>query len=206
MAETKKGPHTGGMGLFIIFVIIFVGLILLFAWQTWSFVDWLFPTDQLLMKLLTVLCFDVLAVGWACLDLFYKFATRGSRTLVRWAWAISFILSLLASIFYLVIESMFRFRIPLTQGTVNIGYGVVIFAVTLQVLFVTFWIYIEWNARHPHQDEYEHPVRIAPKEPDPPQPVALAKTIKVTPDMITMSREDLETLFEQQLKERPPSQ
>lgn len=150
----QKRKHTGGMGLYLIGGGIYIGLLLLFGFQTWQFVDWLFPNDQLLMKILTVLCFDVMALFWACADLFYRFASRGARSLVRWAWAISFLLSLLASIFYLVIESMFRFQVTITQTTVNIGYGVTIFALTLNILFLTFWLYLEWAARHPQQDEY----------------------------------------------------
>ncbi len=151
----QKRKHTGGMGLYLIGGGIYIGLLILFGFQTWQFVDWLFPNDQLLMKILTVLCFDVMALFWACADLFYRFASRGARSLVRWAWAISFLLSLLASIFYLVIESMFRFQVTITQTTVNIGYGVTIFALTLNILFLTFWLYLEWAARHPYQDEYE---------------------------------------------------
>jgi hypothetical protein len=151
----SKKNHTGNIGLFIIMTAVYVGLLMLFAWQTWQFVNWLFPDDQILMKILTVLCFDIMALLWSCLDLFYRFASRGARTLVRWAWAISFILSLLASVFYLIIESMFRFQVTLTQSAINVGYGISIVAVTLQVLFVTFWLYLEWNVRHPHMDEYE---------------------------------------------------
>jgi len=149
----KKKAHTGG-ALFYLGAAIYVGLLILFAFQTWFFVDWLFPGDQWIFKLLTVICFDVMAVFWAATDLFYHFAAKGARTLVRWAWAITFILSLLASIFYLVIESMFRFQVPITPTTVDIGYGVTIFALTLNIIFLTFWIYQEWNKRHPHQDEY----------------------------------------------------
>src|SRR5258708_140317 len=93
-AMQRKKAHTGG-ALFYLGAAIYVGLIILFAWQTWAFVDWLFPSDQLLFKLLTVLCFDVMAVFWAATDLFYRFAVKGARTLVRWAWAISFVLSVL---------------------------------------------------------------------------------------------------------------
>lgn len=150
----QKRTHTGNPVLFLIGSAIYVGLLILFGWQTWQFVDWLFPGDQLMMKLLTVLCFDVMALFWACADLFYRFATKGARTLVRSAWAVSFIFSLLASIFYLVIESMFRFQVTITPATVNIGYGITIFALTLNILFLTFWIYLEWSARHPHQDDY----------------------------------------------------
>lgn len=49
---------------------------------------------------------------------------------------------------------MFRFQIPITQQLVNIGYGITIGALTLNILFLTFWLYLEWSIRHPHEDEY----------------------------------------------------
>lgn len=190
---TKKRKHTGNTGLFLIGSAIYLGLLILFAWQTWSFVDWLFPSDQVLMKLLTVLCFDIMALFWACVDLFYRFASRGARTLVRWSWAISFILSLLASIFYLVIESMFRFQLTITQQTVNIGYGITIGALTLNILFLTFFLYLEWLSRHPHQDEFEdedeqvtapatptpQPVPAPTPQPVAPQPAPIAPSLNI---------------------------
>lgn len=185
----QKRKHTGNMGIYLIGGGIYVGLLILFGFQTWQFVDWLFPNDQMLMKLLTVLCFDVMALFWACADLFYRFASRGARTLVRWAWAISFILSLLASIFYLVIESMFRFQITITETTVNIGYGVTIFALTLNILFLTFWLYLEWSARHPQEDEYV----------DAPQPLIRAnapapRVARETPVPVTNQQPDIDQL------------
>lgn len=155
MSQQKKAAHTGNPGLFIVGSVIYLGLLILFGYQTWQFVDWLFPSDQILMKLLTVLCFDVMALFWACTDLFYRFKSRGAHTLVLWAWAVSFLLSLLASIFYLVIESMFRFQIALNEQTVDIGYGITIGALTLNILFLTFWLYLEWSERHPHRNEYD---------------------------------------------------
>src|SRR5579875_3675574 len=149
-----KQSHTGGGALFLITAIIYGGLLILFGWQTWMFVSWLFPDDQLLMKCLTMLCFDVMALIWAVIDLFYAHATRGTRQIVRWGWAISFLLSLLASILYLVLQSYTRFDIAPSQDMVNIGYAITIVALTITVLLVTFWLYTEWSVRHPHTDDY----------------------------------------------------
>jgi hypothetical protein len=177
----RQTAHTGGNGLFIIMALIYVSLLILFAWQTYEFVDWLFPSDQVLMKILTLVCFDVMALLWACLDLFYRFAIREARSLVRWGWGISFVLSLLASIFYLIIKSMFRFHLEIDQTQVNIGYGVVIAAVTLQVVLVTFFLYLEWNARHPYQDEYEaqpHTPSRRPANRTAPSRIRVAQTVE----------------------------
>lgn len=223
MSQTKKKKHTGNPGLFIVGGTIYLGLLILFGYQTWQFVDWLFPSDQMLMKLLTVLCFDVMALFWACVDLFYRFASRSAHTLVRWAWAISFILSLLASVFYLVIESMFRFQIPLNQQTVDIGYGITIGALTLNILFLTFWLYLEWSIRHPHEDEYldddkeETPVPaqqpVAQQSPDPvatpvsaPTPAPSQPTAAEIAARVMMLLKTQQEEKEQQAKSEPVQQ
>jgi len=159
--QTQRVRHTGNTGLFIVVAVVYTGILILFGWQTWGFVNWLFPSDQLLMQVLTMLCFDVMAAIWAVIDLFYHHATRGSRSIVRWGWAISFILSLLASVLYLVIQSFTRFSVTPSASMVNTGYTVTIIAITLTMLLVTFWLYSEWSVRHPHADdfvyEYERP-------------------------------------------------
>lgn len=161
MEQTQRVRHTGNTGLFIVVAVVYTGILILFGWQTWGFVNWLFPSDQLLMQVLTMLCFDVMAAIWAVIDLFYHHATRGSRSIVRWGWAISFILSLLASVLYLVIQSFTRFSVTPSASMVNTGYTVTIIAITLTMLLVTFWLYSEWSVRHPHADdfvyEYERP-------------------------------------------------
>jgi hypothetical protein len=153
MTQQRTVGHTGG-GLYYFLALIYVGLVALFAWQTSIFVNWLFPNDQIMMKILTVLCFDGMDFLWGALDLFYRFASRNTRHIVRWGWGISFLLSLLASILYLVISSMFRFDLTLGAVWVNVGYGVVIVAVVFQIVMVTFFLYLEWLLRHPYQDEY----------------------------------------------------
>ncbi|GAC1561494.1 MAG: hypothetical protein PVS3B3_07190 [Ktedonobacteraceae bacterium] len=37
---------------------------------------------------------------------------------------------------------------------VKTGYAVIIVAITLTMLLVTFWLYIEWSVRHPHEDDF----------------------------------------------------
>lgn len=152
----QKRRSTGNMGLFIVAAVIYGGILILFGWQTWGFVNWLFPNDQLLMKALTMLCFDIMALVWAVIDLFYHHATRGTRALVRWGWGISFFLSFVASILYLVLESFTRFAITPNQAMVNTGYTVTIVAITVTMLLITFWLYHEWSVRHPHTDDYEY--------------------------------------------------
>lgn len=159
-AKTSKKHHSGTSILSVVLSLLYLGLLVLFGYQTWMFVSWLFPDDQFLMKLLTLISFDVLSLLWACTDLFWKFADREARTLVRSAWALTFFLSLAASILYLVIESMFRFQVPISPITVDIGYGVSIFALTANILFLTFFLYKEYRARHP--EDFEEDEELTP--------------------------------------------
>ena len=125
----------------IIAGIIYVSLLIYFGWQTWLFVDWLFPSQQLGMKCLSLLSFDIMALVWGCIDTFDKKNLRGGiKTMIKWAWCIAFILSLLASVLYLVIANMFRFNIPISQTTVNVGEAVSILALVVNVIFLTFFL------------------------------------------------------------------
>jgi len=126
---------------------IYIALLILFAWQTIEFVQWLFPDEQLIYKVLVFVCFDVMAFVWAMVDLFYHFADQdGARTIVRWGWAVTFILSLGASILYLSIQGYYRFHLPITADMLNIGYTVSIVALVFNILILTGFLYKEETA------------------------------------------------------------
>lgn len=150
----KQMNHTGGNGLFLIGLVFYIGALILFATQTWSLVNWLFPSDNFQVKLLTVLSFDVMSIFWSCVDLFYRFASRTAHNLVRWAWAVTFLLSFVASVLNMCLEWMFRYQTT-SDSLVKEGYGISIFAVTINILFLTFFFYLEWKIRHPLNYEYD---------------------------------------------------
>ena len=133
---------------------MYIGMLILFGWQTWQFVNFLFPEDQLLMKVLTLISFDIFALIWACTDLFFSFASRAAKHMVKWAWGVTFVLSLVASILYLVIQSFFRFHVSISPAMVDWGLSIAIFALTFDILCAMFFLYLEWNARHPHRDQF----------------------------------------------------
>ncbi len=165
MRDAKKA-HTGNPGLYILAATVYISLLILFGFQTWQLVNFLFPQDQLLMKLLTLVSFDVMSLLWGSCDLFYRFASPGAKSIVRWAWAVSFLLSLAASVFYLVLSSMFRFALTVTSVQVDTGYGISIAALTLNILFLSGFLYLDWRPRHPSENEYEEieqpPARATP--------------------------------------------
>lgn len=141
--------------ILVVFGLLYAGMLILFGWQTYQFLDFLFPNDQMLMKVLTLISFDVLAFLWGATDLFYSFASRGAKAIVKWAWLITFLLSLGASILYLVFQSMFRFKLDVSQDMINAGYTISIVALTYNIVSIMFFLYCEYNARHPHQDDFE---------------------------------------------------
>lgn len=186
MAQVSRPvAHTGGHGLFIIGAVLYLAFVGLFLWQTAEFVNWLFPDDQIIYRVITVTTFDVMALLWASIDTFYRFATRASHGLVKWAWTISFIASMVASIFYMVLQSMTRLDFTPDATYVNIGYGIVILVTVLQILFLTFFIRQEWMARHPKMQDYEYdalpPVQV--------QPIAAP----VQPKVLTRPRQSIDT-------------
>jgi hypothetical protein len=147
--------HTGDPITFTIASVFLLGFTLLFAWQTWEFVDFLFPSDALLMKILTLLSFDVMLIVYGALDLFYRFATKTSHNLIKVGWCVAGFLSITTTILFFSISSMLRFQIVVTQAMVNWGYVVVTISVVVNMIILTFFWRIEWVTRHPRTYEYE---------------------------------------------------
>src|SRR5947209_10786383 len=121
MAKFQVQRKHSNVGLFTILVLAYIGLLILFAWQTWGLVNFLFPDDQLLMKLLTLFSFDIMAFIWGCVHMFYRFAHPTSKAAVKWGWGITNLLSLIATVLYMVIQNMFRFRILIENNLVSLG-------------------------------------------------------------------------------------
>jgi hypothetical protein len=152
---TQKSKLNANTPIMWVAAIIYGALLLLFGWQTWQFITWLFPEDQLLARILTLISFDVMAAVWAIDHTFYRFKSRGAWWWVGIAWVITFVLSLVASILYLVVQFYFRFHLGVDQGMVNTGYGVSIFALVFNILALMFFLVLEWRARHPKQHDWD---------------------------------------------------
>jgi len=146
--------HSNG-GLFTIFALAYLGLLVLFAWQTWGLVNFLFPDDQILMKLLTLFSFDIMAFLWGCGHLFYRFAHPTSKTAVKWGWGVTNALSLMATVLYMVIQYMFRFHVVIDNNLVSLGDGISIAALVFNIGILTVFLYYEISTRFPNEDEFE---------------------------------------------------
>jgi len=154
MAVQKKAASANTPIMWVC-LIIYGALLTLFGWQTWQFITWLFPDDQLLARILTLVSFDVMAAVWAIVHTFYRFKSRGAWWWVGIAWVITFVLSLVASVLYLVVQFYFRFHLGVDQSMVNTGYGVSIFALVFNILALMFYLILEWRARHPKQHDFD---------------------------------------------------
>ena len=128
--------------------------LLLFGWQTWEFVNFLFPDDQLLMKILTLFSFDIMSLIWGCTHRFYNFAHPQAKVAAAWGFWVTTFLSFVATIIYMVIQSMFRFHVLVGADIVNMGYGVTIGALVLNILLLATFLYQEIGVRSPNYDEF----------------------------------------------------
>ncbi len=155
MAKFQVQRKHSNVGLFTILALAYIGLLILFAWQTWGLVNFLFPDDQLLMKMLTLFSFDIMAFLWGCAHMFYRFAHPTSKAAVKWGWGITNLLSLIATVLYMVIQNMFRLRILIDNNLVSLGDGITIAALVFNIGILTVFLYYEISTRFPNEDEFE---------------------------------------------------
>jgi hypothetical protein len=107
------------------------------------------------MQILTVITFDGCALLFGCIHMFYRFANRAAKDWITVGWVITNILSAVASVFFLVVENVYRFHLAITQNMVNTGDGISITTLMFDGLILTVWVYLEWTTRHPRQDDFE---------------------------------------------------
>lgn len=151
MSSPQRRPN---IPIFATFSIVYILLIFLFAWQTWEFVTWLFPQDELIFKILTVFSFDGMALLWAISSNFYIFASRITRSIARIGFWISFVFALAASVLYLVIQSIFKFHLVISQVLVNWAYTITIIVLVFNILMILFFIEKEIAIRFPKNDTF----------------------------------------------------
>lgn len=151
--QITRGHSNGGM--FSVAAICFVSFLVLFAWQTWEFVNWLFPDDQLLMKGLTLFSFDIMCFIWTVMRQFYRFAHPHAKSAVQWGKWITFVCSLVASVIYMTLIYIVRFQGTVAPGLVMISEGVSMVVLVLDILLLMIFLSSEINVRYPNTDEYE---------------------------------------------------
>lgn len=178
--EKRPIPWYGVLAIILVSA-LGVGALVLFAFQTWEFVDWLFPSEQFLYKALAVANFDVMSVVWISLELFVPL-THASKNTAIIAGGFDFVLSIFCTVVQMVRSSQSQFAASaLAPGWITFAYVLIILAlvinlVSLLVLFRSEWPYISGErvrvftgrpVLQPHTMVAEHPqppAQQAPKQ------------------------------------------
>ena len=155
MSKFQVQRTHSNIGLFAVFVLVQLALLLLFAYQTWEFVNVLYPADYLLMRVLSVFSVDGLALCWACLIWFYRFAHPHAKTAARAGKWVDYILSGLISVAYMVMTYTFRFYHITNLNAIQLGTVFTIGALIFNVVMVFVFLDNEIKTRWPAEDEYE---------------------------------------------------
>lgn len=91
------------------------------GWQTWLFVNWVFPEEELGFRILGMVNFDIMAFFWLAVGTFYRFWHHQSKTWVLIAAGITGTLSVVASFIMMSIQGFYRFHLPVTPEMYNIS-------------------------------------------------------------------------------------
>lgn len=151
----RRSQHHPATAILLVgLALALLGMLILFASQTLGFVNWLYPSDELFFKILTFVCFDVLSFVWALVVLLYKYADERAKTVAWVAAVLDFLLSLVASVLYLIIQNIYRFHLVIDPnwvvGSTIVTIVALVANILLLVVFLTFDVpaRIEADANH----------------------------------------------------------
>jgi hypothetical protein len=168
--------------MIILMSVLATSAIVVFAWQTWEFVNWLLPSEQWLIKMLAVANFDIMSLVWILADLFLPLEPNAKVTAAI-AGGIDFFFSTVATVLELTVVAAIRFNQDIWPPYIYIAYAVI--ALTLVVNLVSFIlvIRIQW----PHIISNENLTPAQPKnEPSglalPPPPDKLDDLEELNPE------------------------
>lgn len=142
--QTGGGWWIGKLG-----IIVYMAIILAYAWQTLQLVGWLFPANNVFMQGVTVFVCDGCATGYAMAEMFYRFRLRRSKQLVLGMWIITFIFSTVATVIQMYLESTGNIPHQINGNIIAVAYAVVIAAYVVNIIAITVIIRNEHNAGQP---------------------------------------------------------
>lgn len=151
MSVSKRAQRktTGQWLIPVIFGLVYVCILGVFAVQTYFLVDWLFPEQNYFMKIVTVFSFDGVALLCALAEAFYSFRSRGSHQMTRVAWGIAFVGSCVCTGVWMILSASTKMDFPVPDWVVNVSYIVVTLVFVLVIVLATFAAMGEWRATHP---------------------------------------------------------
>ena len=141
----RKPLSTMAILTLIILAILAAGAIGLFAYQTWEFVNWLFPVENLLMKILAVVNFDIFSYVWLMVGLFLApLLHPTSKSLAFIVGIVTFILSLACSVIQMMLAQSERFLTAIDPKIIYFAYALVILALVINIVTVLTLLHIQW--------------------------------------------------------------
>lgn len=170
MNASKQRKSAGNFWLPWIAALIYVGILGVFAVQTYDLVAWLFPATNWWMQVVTVFTFDGVALLCAMFEAFYTFRRRKSHHLVRGMWAGAFAGSCLATIFWMILSAATKLDFTVDPRVIDFAYGVVTVGFVAVIVLATFAFMGEYQAAHPraaYEDDEEEDLFDAPSLPAP---------------------------------------
>ena len=160
----------GGNWIRVLGIVVYLTIILAFAWQTLELVGWLFPSENWFMKVVTVFVCDGCATGYAMTEMFYRFRLRWSKNIIFGMWILTFVSSTLATIIQMYLSSTDRIPHTIDPGVITSAYGIIIAMFVLNIIAITVVIRMEYNAAQPRRiymddKDYRKRVRVVEHSP-----------------------------------------
>jgi hypothetical protein len=153
MSSAVRSRKTTGQWLIpAIFFVVYIGILAVFAVQTYLLVDWLFPAQNFFMKVITVFTFDGIALLCAAAEAFYSFRRRSAHQIVRVAWGVSFIGSCLCTGVWMILSASTKLDFVVPYWIIVLAYVIVTLVFILDIVLGTFAAMAEWRATHPLLD------------------------------------------------------
>lgn len=195
MSDNEEQESGGALWIRIIFFIVYCCFIIAYATQTFELVQWLFPDDNNFMRGVTVFVCDGCATGYALAEMFYPFRLRRSKQLVFGMWIFSFVLSTIATVIQIYLQSIHRIPHTIDFGIILVAYGLIIVAFVAQITVLTIILRMEIGAS---QSKRVYLDDKPTKQKTTIQPVPLAQTAQMPPipeKTVTITEKQLQDLI-----------
>ncbi len=149
MEEQEFEQGGAGWWIRLIGILVYVAIIVAYAIQTLELVTWLFPADNVFMRIVTVFICDGCATGYALAEMFYRFRLRKSQWIVFGMWIVTFVFSTAASVIQMYLSSTHNIPHSIDQTVISVAYGIVIAAFVVNIVAITVVIRFEHSASQP---------------------------------------------------------
>src|SRR5579859_1813745 len=134
MYEEDYQQTGAGWWIRLIGCIVYMAIIVAYAWQTMELVSWLIPDDNTFMRIVTVFVCDGCATGYAMAEMFYRFRLRRSKNLVFGMWILTFIFSTAATVIQMYLSSTHTIPHAIDPTVITVAYGIVIAAFVTNII------------------------------------------------------------------------